>query len=107
MAGEGAGTPGTGGYVVLREAGDGHWEIIGDVNRRPGLTARSSRVQAVKDAIGREPAEGEAYAALPRSEWRVARQPQGRAGRSGHAGSCPGWYFARGPRDRTAAPNAR
>jgi hypothetical protein len=74
MAGEGAGTPGAGGYVVLREAGGGHWEIVGDVNRRPGLTARRSRAQAVKDAIGREPAEGEVYAALPRSEWRAARQ---------------------------------
>jgi hypothetical protein len=48
--------------------------VVGDVDRRPGLTARKSRGQAVKDAIGREPAEGEVYAALPRSEWRAARQ---------------------------------
>jgi len=47
---------------------------VGDVDRQPGLTARKSRVQAVRDAIGREPAEGEVYAALPRSEWRTARQ---------------------------------
>jgi hypothetical protein len=74
MAGEVAGAPGGGGYVVLREAGGGHWVVVGDVDRRPGLTARRSRVQAVKDAIGRRPAEGEVYAALPRSEWRAARQ---------------------------------
>ena len=63
-----------GGYVVLRETKPGHWDVVGDVDRRAGLTARNSRVQAVRDAIGREPADGEAYAALPRSEWTVARQ---------------------------------
>jgi hypothetical protein len=67
-------TPGAGGYVVLREAAAGQWVVVGDVDRRPGLTARRSRAQAVKDAIGREPAAGEVYAALPRSEWRAARQ---------------------------------
>jgi len=66
--------PGAGGDVVLREAGAGQWVVVGDVDRQPGLTARKSRVQAVRDAIGREPAEGEVYAALPRSEWRTARQ---------------------------------
>jgi len=50
-----------------------HWDGW-HVDRQPGLTARKSRVQAVRDAIGREPAEGEVYAALPRSEWRTARQ---------------------------------
>jgi hypothetical protein len=63
-----------GGYVVLRETEAGHWVVVGDVDRRPGLTARNSRIQAVRDAVGREPAEDEVYAALPRSEWRVARQ---------------------------------
>jgi hypothetical protein len=63
-----------GGYVVLREAGAGHWVVVGDVDRRPGLTARNSRIQAVRDAIGREPAQHEVYAVLPRSEWRVAQQ---------------------------------
>jgi hypothetical protein len=67
-------TPGAGGYVVLREARAGQWVVVGDVDRRPGLTARKSRVQAVKDAVGREPAAGEVYAAVPRSEWRSARQ---------------------------------
>jgi hypothetical protein len=63
-----------GGYVVLREAGAGHWVVVGDVDRRPGFTARAARAQAVRDAVGREPAEDEVYAALPRSEWQVARQ---------------------------------
>lgn len=63
-----------GGYVVLRQAQSGHWVVVGDVDRRPGLTARNSRIQAIRDAIGREPAPDEVYAALPRSEWRVARQ---------------------------------
>jgi len=63
-----------GGYVVLREADAGHWVVVGDVDRRPGFTAQNSRKQAVRDAIGRAPAEDEVYAALPRSEWQVARQ---------------------------------
>jgi hypothetical protein len=63
-----------GGYVVLRQAEVGHWVVVGDVDRRSGLTARNSRVQAIVDAIGREPAEDEVYAAVPRSEWRVARK---------------------------------
>jgi hypothetical protein len=74
MATERAEATATGGYVVLREAEAGHWVVVGDVDRRPGFTARNSRIQTVKDAIGREPAEDEVYAALPRSEWRVARQ---------------------------------
>lgn len=63
-----------GGYVVMREVEPGHWYVVGDVDRRPGLTARASRVQAVKDATGGTAADGEVYAAVPRSEWRVARQ---------------------------------
>jgi hypothetical protein len=74
MATEKAGATASGGYVVLREAAAGHWVEVDHVDRRPGLTARSSRVHAVRDAIGREPAEDEVYAVLPRSEWRVARQ---------------------------------
>jgi hypothetical protein len=74
MATERAETAAVGGYVVLREAEAGHWVLVGDVDRRPGLTARNSRLQAVRDAIGRNPMDEETYAALPRSEWRVARQ---------------------------------
>lgn len=74
MATERTQTAAGGGYVVLREAGAGHWVVVGEVDRRPGSTARNSRIQAVRDVIGREPIEDEVYAALPRSEWRVARQ---------------------------------
>jgi hypothetical protein len=72
MAAEGA--EAVGGYVVLRESDAGHWVVIAEVIRRPGLTTRKSRMQAVRDAIAREPAEVEVYAAPPRSEWQVARQ---------------------------------
>jgi len=74
MAQEHAEAAAVSGYVVLRQAEAGHWVVVGDVDRRPGLTARDSRMRAVRDAVGREPVEGEVYAALPRSEWRVARQ---------------------------------
>jgi hypothetical protein len=63
-----------GGYVVLRELEDGLWQVVGDVDRRTGLTARAGRIQAVKDATGDAARDGETYAALPRSEWRVAQQ---------------------------------
>jgi hypothetical protein len=59
-----------GGYVVLQQVrGDG-WRMIGEVDRRPGLPARKSRAQAVRDVIGREAQEDEVFAVLPRSEWR-------------------------------------
>ena len=68
------GTRDAGGFVVLHEVSPGHWEVVGDVDRRPGLTARASRVQAVQDATGGVASGDEHYAAVPRSEWRVARQ---------------------------------
>ena len=60
------------GFYVFREAGDGRWELIGEAARRPGLPARRARAQAIADAVGREPQPGERYAAVLRSEWRVA-----------------------------------
>jgi hypothetical protein len=74
MAQVGADSPSAGGYVVLRELEPGHWYVVGDVDRRPGMTARLSRVRAVEDAIGGAASGGDVYAAVPRSEWRVARQ---------------------------------
>jgi hypothetical protein len=62
------------GYVVLREVDPGHWYLVGEADRKPGLTARKSRIQAVIDTTGSEPDDGETYAVLPRSEWRVGRQ---------------------------------
>ena len=61
-----------GGYVVLQHLGDEDWRVLGDVDRRAGLPARRSRAQAVRDVLGREPAEGEVFAVLPRSEWRLS-----------------------------------
>ena len=62
------------GFIVLRAVGDGRWQVVGEVPRKPGLPARAARVQAVKDATGGLPGEGEVFAALPRSEWRIAQQ---------------------------------
>ncbi len=62
------------GYIVLREAEPGHWHVVGEVDRRPGLTARLSRVQAIADVTNETADPRDHYAVLPRSEWRVAQQ---------------------------------
>jgi hypothetical protein len=59
-------------YVVLHELGDGRFELIGEVRRQPGLTARAARAQAVHDATLGDAKPGEVYAAILRSEWRIA-----------------------------------
>jgi hypothetical protein len=66
-----ASTP-RGGYFVFQRVGDGEWRLLGEADRRPGLPARRSRGRAIHDVLGREPAEGEEFAALQRSEWRNA-----------------------------------
>jgi len=63
-------TPRHGGYVVFQQVGDEEWKLLAEVGRRPGLPARRSRGQAVRDVIGREPRADETFAVLPRSEWR-------------------------------------
>ena len=60
------------GYIVLQRREGDDWRVLGDVDRRPGLPARRSRAQAVRDVLGREPTRDEAFAVLPRSEWRLA-----------------------------------
>jgi hypothetical protein len=60
--------PSGGAYVVLQQVG-GDWRVLGEFARRPGLPARKSRAQAVRDALGREPERDEVFAVLPRSEW--------------------------------------
>ena len=62
----------SGTYVVFQRVGESDWRVIGEVSRRPGLPARKSRGQAVRDVLGREPAPGEAFSVLQRSEWRNA-----------------------------------
>jgi hypothetical protein len=61
-----------GGYVVFRQVADDDWCIVGEVDRRPGLPARRSRAQAIRDVLGREPNDDETFAVLARSEWRNA-----------------------------------
>ncbi|MFL5954583.1 MAG: hypothetical protein ACJ76I_10795 [Gaiellaceae bacterium] len=60
-----------GGYVVLQQIAADEWRVLGEANRRPGLPARKSRAQAVRDVLQRDVANGEVFAVLPRSEWRV------------------------------------
>jgi hypothetical protein len=64
--------PPHGGYIVLLQTGPDEWRVVGEADRRPGLPARRSRAQAVRDASGREPRDDEVFAVLPRSEWRNA-----------------------------------
>ena len=59
-------------FVVLRQVGEGLWELVGEVARRPGLPARAARAQAVTDATGGKPDPEAVYAAILRSEWRIA-----------------------------------
>jgi hypothetical protein len=57
---------------VLQRLGEDEWRVIAEVARRPGLPARRSRAQAIRDVLGREPTEDEAFAVLPTSEWRLS-----------------------------------
>ena len=59
-------------YVVFQKVGENVWRVVGETARRPGMPARKSRAQAIRDAIGREPFTNEAFAVLQRSEWRNA-----------------------------------
>jgi hypothetical protein len=75
----GGGAKGSGpGFVVLRRAEDGRWELLGEVPRAPGATARAARSRAIAEASRGAAKAGDVYAAVLRSEWRVALdwQPQ-------------------------------
>jgi hypothetical protein len=61
------------GFVVLRSLGDGRWEMLGEVQRRRGLPARAARTRAILDATHGNAKAGEVYAAVLRSEWRIAQ----------------------------------
>ena len=63
---------GPGAYVVFQRVREDDWRLVGEVDRRPGVPARKSRAQAIRDVLGREPQEGEVFAVLPRSEWRLS-----------------------------------
>ena len=60
------------GYVVFRELDRGCWKLVGEVDRRPGLSARAARAEAVSAATGGKTKPGETYAAVLRGEWRIA-----------------------------------
>ncbi len=61
-------------YVVLRQVGDGQWQLVGEARRRPGLTARAARAQAIQDATRGTATADEVYKAVLRSEWRIASE---------------------------------
>jgi hypothetical protein len=71
MSGRKPSTPTPPGYVVLRQVGEGQWEMVGEARRRPGLTARAARAQAIRDAVGGEIDDDDVYVAVLRSEWRI------------------------------------
>jgi hypothetical protein len=60
------------GFVVLRQVGDTTWELLGEVPRKRGLPARAARARAILDASGGSAERGDVYAAVLRSEWRIA-----------------------------------
>ncbi len=64
--------PAAPGFVVLRRVADGRWQMLGEVRRRQGLPARAARSQAILDATNGTARAGEIYAAVLRSEWRIA-----------------------------------
>jgi hypothetical protein len=67
-----AAKPSAPGFVVLRQVGDDRWQVLGEVRRRQGLPARAARTQAILDATDGGAKAGEVYAAVLRSEWRIA-----------------------------------
>ena len=60
------------GFVVLYQMPNGHWRMLGEVLRKRGLTARAARSRAILDATKGAARAGEVYAAILRSEWRLA-----------------------------------
>ena len=72
MADRTTGKPSQQAFVVLRQVGGGEWQLLGEVPRKRGLPARAARTQAILDATGGSAQRGEVYAAVLRSEWRIA-----------------------------------
>jgi hypothetical protein len=64
--------PGAAGFYVFRQVGEDRWQLVGEAARRPGVTARKARAQAIADVAGGESGPSEVYAAVLRSEWRIA-----------------------------------
>jgi hypothetical protein len=64
--------PSAPGFVILHQIANGKWQMLGEVPRKRGLTARAARSQAILDATDGAAKAGEVYAAILRSEWRLA-----------------------------------
>ena len=62
------------GYVVFRQVGKDRWQLVGEVDRKPGQTAKRARAQAIEDATRGKAKPGEVYRALLRSEWKIASE---------------------------------
>ena len=60
------------GLVVLHKIGKGQWQFLGEVTRVRGLTARAARTAAVMALTQGMAKQGDVYAAINRSEWRLA-----------------------------------
>lgn len=60
------------GFVVLRLVEGDSWQLLGEVRRKRGLPARAARSQAILEATDGAAQPGDVYAAVLRSEWRVA-----------------------------------
>jgi hypothetical protein len=56
--------PSAPGFVVLRQAEDGRWTLLGESERKRGLTARAARSHAILDATRGKAKAGEVYAAV-------------------------------------------
>jgi len=60
------------GFVVFRQVGDDMWQLVAEVPRQAGLPARRARAQAIHDATDGRATPDQSYAAVLRSEWRIA-----------------------------------
>ena len=60
------------GFVVFRKLDDDTWRLVAEVPRKRGLTARAARTRAILDATNGKVETTDVYAAVRRSEWRVA-----------------------------------
>ena len=60
------------GFVVFRKLDDDTWRLVAEVPRTRGLTARAARTRAILDATNGRVEATHVYAAVLRSEWRVA-----------------------------------
>jgi len=66
-------------FVVLRRLSGERWELLGEVRRRRGLTARAARTQAILEITGGQAKAGEEFFAPgPATIWAGRQQDPGR-----------------------------